>query len=90
MSKPGWLRLQFPLMYQTDILEIADLLVDLGIRDERMADALDLIRSKQNDQGRWLLESTLNGRFWVSIEKKGMPSKWITYRAIKVLKRISE
>ena len=90
VSKPGWLRLQFPLMYQTDILEIADLLVDLGIRDERMADALDLIRSKQNDQGRWLLESTLNGRFWVSIEKKGMPSKWITYRAIKVLKRISE
>jgi hypothetical protein len=90
VSKPGWLRLQFPLMYQSDILEIADLLVGLGIRDERMADALDLIRSRQNDQGRWLLESTLNGRFWVNIEKKGMPSKWITYRAIKVLKRISE
>jgi hypothetical protein len=90
VSKPGWLRLQFPLMYQTDILEIADILVDLGIRDERMAEALELIRSKQNEQGRWRLESSLNGRFWVSIERKGMPSKWITYRAIKVLKRISE
>ena len=90
MSKPGWLRLQFPLMYQTDILEIADILVDLGIRDERMADALELIRSRQNDRGQWPLESTLNGRFWVSIERKGMPSRWITYRAVKVLKRISE
>ncbi|MCX7031473.1 MAG: nitrogen fixation protein NifH [Spirochaetes bacterium] len=90
VSKPGWLRLQFPLMYQTDILEIADILVDLGIRDERMSDALELIRSKQDEQGRWRLESSLNGRFWASIERKGMPSKWITYRAIKVLKRISE
>ena len=90
VSKPGWRRLQFPLMYQTDVLEIADILVDLGVRDERMADAIDLIRSRQNGQGRWLLDSTFNGRFWVSIEKKGMPSKWITYRAVKVLKRISE
>jgi hypothetical protein len=87
VSKPGWLRLQFPLMYQTDILELADILVDLGVRDERMADAVELIQSKQNEKGQWPLESTLNGRFWVSIERKGMPSKWITYRAIKVLKR---
>ena len=87
ISKPGWLRLQFPLMYQTDILEIADLLVGLGIRDDRMEDALSLIAAKQNEKGQWILESTLNGKFWASIEKKGMPSKWITCRALKVLKR---
>jgi hypothetical protein len=74
-------------MYQTDILEIADILVELGIRDERMEDALTLIASKQNDSGQWNLEGTFNGRFWVSIEKKAMPSKWITYRAMKVLKK---
>lgn len=86
VSKPGWLKLQFPLMYQTDILEIADLLVGLGIKDDRMNDALEMIVSKQNDEGRWNLESTLNGRFWINIETKAKPSKWITYRAMKVLK----
>jgi len=87
VSKPGWLKLQFPLMYQTDILEIADLLTGLGIKDDRMDSALDLIVSKQDAQGRWNLEGTFNGRFWVNIERKGMPSKWITCRALKVLKQ---
>jgi hypothetical protein len=90
VSKPGWLRLQFPLMYQTDILEIADLLIGLGIRDRKMDDALSLIAAKQDDRGRWSLESTLNGKFWASIERKGAPSKWITCRALKVLKRYFE
>ncbi len=90
VSKPGWLKLQFPLMYQTDILEVADLLVGLGLRDARMDDAIDLIASKQNAKGQWNLESTLNGKFWTSIEKKGMPSRWITYRALKVLKGYHE
>jgi hypothetical protein len=85
-SKPGWLKLQFPLMYQTDILEVADLLLELGCRDDRMDDAVEIISRKRNSKGQWSLESTLNGKFWVNIEKKGMPSKWITYRALKVLK----
>ena len=90
VSKPGWLKLQFPLMYQTDILEVVDLLVQLGVRDARMNDAVALIASKQDEKGQWTLENTMNGRFWFSIEKKGMPSKWITYRAMKVLKQHAE
>jgi len=85
-SKPGWRKLQFPLMYQTDILEIAGILVDLGVRDPRMQDAIDLIASKQDGNGTWNLESTFNGRFHIDIEAKGMPSKWITYRSLRVLK----
>ncbi len=79
--------LQFPLMYQTDNLEVAYLLVGLGYRDERMEDALSIIASKQNERGQWNLEATFNGRYWVSIERKGTPSRWITYRALKVLKQ---
>jgi hypothetical protein len=85
-SKPGWRKLQFPLMYQTDILEIAGILVDLGVRDPRMQDAIDIIVSKQNGSGQWNLENTFNGRFQINIEAKGRPSKWITYRSMKVLK----
>jgi len=89
-SKPGWLKLQFPLMYQTDILEIAGILLELGIKDGRMGEAIEKIVSKQNDKGQWNLESTFNGRFQVNIERKDKPSKWLTYRAMRVLKKYYE
>lgn len=87
VSKPSWLLLGFPHMYQSDILEILDILTILGIKDKRMQDAVDILISKQNQQGRWNLERTFNGRFLVNIEKKDKPSKWITLNALKVLKR---
>ena len=89
-SKPGWLRLGFPLMYQTDILEILDILSRLEIKDERMQDAIDIIVTKQNKQGRWILENTFNGRFITNIETKGKPSKWITLKSLNVLKNYSK
>ena len=87
VSKPSWLKFSFPHMYQTDALEILDILTTLGYRDERMQEAVDLVISKQDDNGRWSLERTFNGRFQTNIEQKGKPSKWITLNALKVLKR---
>ena len=52
VSKPGWLRFGFPLMYQTDALEILGILTALGYRDERMQEAVDLVVSKQDNDGR--------------------------------------
>jgi len=87
IAKPGWLRLGFPLMYQDDILEILEIFTHLGIQDERMQDAIQILLSKQDEQGKWKLENTFNGRFLVNIERKGEPSKWITMNALKVLKK---
>lgn len=87
ISKPGWLKFSFPLMYQTDALEILGILTHLGYRDKRMQDAIDIMISKQDDQGKWKLEKTFNGRFQVNIEKKGKSSKWITLNALRTLKR---
>jgi hypothetical protein len=33
----------------------------------------------------WLLENTMNGKMWVDVEAKGKPSKWVTFRALRVL-----
>jgi hypothetical protein len=90
-SKPGWRRFQFPLMYQTDVLEILGILAKLGmlaegVRDERTQEALDLVASRQDEQGRWKLQQTFNGRFVVDIEAKGEPSRWVTLKALQVLK----
>ncbi len=86
-SRPGWKRLGFPLMYQTDVLEILGLLQKLGrLGDERARAARDLVASKADAQGRWKLQDTFNGRFVVDIETKGEPSRWITLRALCALR----
>ncbi|WP_424357625.1 nitrogen fixation protein NifH [Methanocella sp. MCL-LM] len=87
LAKPGWQQFGFPLMYQTDVLEILGILTKLGYRDERMNEAIDLLVSKQDENGRWKLENTFNGKFQVDIERNAEPSKWITLNALRVLKR---
>lgn len=86
VSKPGWLRLGFPLMYQTDVLEVLGILTSLGCKDERLQEAVDLVLSKQDENGMWTLENTFNGRFQVNIEQKGAVSKWVTLNALRALK----
>jgi len=86
VSKPGWLKLGFPLMYQSDILEILSFLIKLDCRDEFMQEAVDLVVSKQDQQSRWKLENSFNGKFITNIETKGKPSKWITLNALRVMK----
>jgi len=87
VSKKGWLQFRFPLMWYSDALEILGILTSLGYKDKRMQEAVDLVIFKQDAQGRWLLETTLNGRFQVNIERKGKPSKWVTLISLIALKR---
>ena len=86
-----WFKFGFPLSYWSDVLETTTVLVELGYGgDPRLSNALQLILSKQDAQGRWKLENTLNGKMWADIEKKGKPSKWVTLRALRVLKRVAQ
>jgi hypothetical protein len=90
-SKPSWKRFGFPLMWQTDALEILLVLAKLGMlapgsRDERTDEALDLVRSRRGPDGRWKLQTTQNGKVVVDIETRGQPSRWVTLRALQVLK----
>lgn len=86
-AKPGWLKFGFPLMYQTDALEIFDILAGLGIRDRRMDDAFRLILSKQDDMGRWNVENVYNSdRLLIPFGPQGAPSKWLTFRAVRAIK----
>lgn len=87
VSKPGWLKFGFPLMYQTDALEIFDLLAGLGYRDKRMEEAAELILFKQDGAGRWKLENNYAGsRLLIPMGREGEPDKWITLRAVRALK----
>jgi hypothetical protein len=88
-DKPSqsWFRFGFPLFYVTDVLQIAEALTEAGHGgDSRLAATYDLILSKRDGTGRWKLEYAYTGKTWADVEQKGRPSKWVTLRAMRVLK----
>ncbi|MFA5006907.1 MAG: hypothetical protein WC509_05540 [Candidatus Izemoplasmatales bacterium] len=85
VGKPGWTKFGFPLMYQTDALELLGIFASLGIRDPRLDDAVALVAGKRNADGTWTLENTYNGKTRLRIERKGEPSRWITLKALAAL-----
>ena len=98
-DKPSgnWWKFGFPVFYVTDLLQIVEALVGLGCasdaqlpaeRRDNLAKALALVREKQDDQGRWALEYDYTGKTWVDFGPKKQPNKWVTLRALRVLKAI--
>ncbi len=55
-------------------------------RRENLERALALVREKQDAQGRWALEYDYEGKTWVDFGPKKQPNKWVTLRALRVLK----
>ena len=54
--------------------------------DERLADAVDLVRSKRQPDGTWLQDYRLEGRAWVDVDvPAGERSKWLTLIGTRVL-----
>jgi hypothetical protein len=86
-EKAGWKRFGFPLFYQSDVLEVLDVLSELGVHDERMQESVDLVFESRNESGTWDLMNTFNGKMLCDIETKKKPSKWVTLRALRVLHR---
>lgn len=88
-TKPSgnWWKFGFPVFYVTDILQIAEVLVRLGYgNDPRLVNAINLIRDKQDSYGRWSLEYDYTGKLWGNFGTKKQPCKWVTLRALRVLK----
>lgn len=85
--KQEWLHFGFPWFYRYDVLRGLLVLARLDYtNDERLKDAIELLLAKQGPDGRWVLESTPAGRMHASLEPKGKPSKWVTLKALRVLK----
>ena len=85
----SWFKFGYPLGYVTDVLLNLEALTEAGVvSDPRLESVVALVLSKQDDQGRWNSEYSYNGKMWIDIEKKGQPSKWVTLRAMRVLKRL--
>jgi hypothetical protein len=84
---PNWFKLGFPSGYIADVLQNLEVLADLGhAKDARLANAIELVLSKQDDLGRWKNEYAYERTTWVPFERTRSPSKWVTFRACRVLK----
>jgi hypothetical protein len=90
-DKPSqnWWKFGFPIFYVTDLLQIVEALVALGYgNDPRLKTALAIIREKQDKNGRWALEYEYTGKTWVDFGAKKQPNKWVTLRALRVMKAV--
>jgi hypothetical protein len=86
-EKAGWKRFGFPLFYQSDVLEVLDVLTELGVHDRRMQEAVNLVTESRNESGIWNLMNSFNGKMLCEIDVMKKPSKWITLRALRMLRR---
>lgn len=87
----SWFKLGFPCGYVTDVLANLEVLVDLGHGgDPRLRPALDWMLSLQDQAGRWCNQYAYNGKTWSDFERQGRPSKFVTLRVCRLLKRISD
>jgi hypothetical protein len=83
----AWTRFAFPTWWHYDVLRGLDYLRRADVTpDERVAEAIDLVESKRDADGRWPLETQYSGVMPVDFgEREGQPSRWITLRALRVL-----
>jgi hypothetical protein len=87
-----WWEFRFPSFWGADILQIAEAFTALGYgSDPRLADTFDLILSKQDEDGRWPMEYVdYTHKMWVKYGSKNKPNKWVTLRALRVLKKAGD
>lgn len=89
---PAWLEFSFPTRWHYDVLRGLEYFRSTGERaDPRLAEAIDVVRSKQQPDGAWLLENTHRGTVHFRMEEgDGRASRWNTLRALRVLRWYDE
>ena len=82
-----WMRFAFPTWWHYDVLRGLEYLRSAGVTpDERVAEAVELVESKHDGDGRWLLDTRYLGVMPVELDESvGQPSRWNTLRALRVL-----
>lgn len=82
-----WTRFAYPTWWHYDVLRGLEYLRRAGVApDERVAEAIDLVASKRDGDGRWPLEVSYPGKMPVETDDgEGRPSRWNTLRALRVL-----
>jgi hypothetical protein len=85
---PVFTHFSYPTYWHYDALRGLDYLRSAGAApEERVIEAIDLVKSRRDADGRWPLENPHPGRLHFAMDEgEGRPSRWNTLRAMRVLR----
>jgi hypothetical protein len=87
VADPRFTMLSYPTRWFYDVLRGLDYLRRADLRDQRAAEAIELLRRKADADGRFRLENLHEGPTWFGLDQReGAPSRWVTLRALRVLR----
>jgi hypothetical protein len=81
-------RFGFPYAYRFNVLRGLDYFRAAGAsKDPRMDEALQLVRERRGEDGKWALENSHDEEWVLDMgEGEGQPSRWVTLQALRVLR----
>lgn len=91
-TKPSgtWFKLAFPLGYTADVLQVMEAVCEAGGGgDRRLEPAVAWLLAQRDRTGRWLNRNSYHGKLWAHFERQGAPGKFVTIRALRVLKAVA-
>lgn len=85
---PSWSRFAFPAWWHYDLLRALDHLREAGVApDARVDEAVGVVAAARGADGRWRLGAVHRGEMLLDLgETEGAQSRWITFRAMRVLR----
>lgn len=81
-----FLQFHHPSRSRYDVLRALDYFRAADSADPRMAEAVEVVRSRRLEDGTWPLDRTERGRTWLTMEEVGGPSRWVALRSLRVLR----
>jgi hypothetical protein len=88
VASAEFLRFAYPPRYHYDVLRALDYLRAAGVPpDARIRDAIGVVEGLRQPDGRWLLDHAYDEALAFQFDESvGEPSRWNTFRALRVLK----
>jgi len=87
IADPRFAMVSYPVRWYYDVLRGLDHFRLADRRDPRLAPAVELLRAKRREDGRWVRELHHEGPQLIEVDgREGDPSRWITLRALRVLR----
>lgn len=87
VADPRMTMLSYPVHWYHDVLRGLEHFRLADRRDPRLAEAVELVRGKADERGLWTLELHHEGPALLDFgEGEGFPSRWVTLRAMRVLR----
>ncbi len=84
---PRYAMFSYPVRWYYDVLRGLDHFRLADRRHERLEPAIELVRAKRRDDGRWVRDLHHEGLQLIDVShSEGDPSRWVTLRALRVLR----